>query len=120
ADFQETLEMVEKIEFAKVHLFPYSRRDRTRAALYPNQIPDSVMRERKQLLLEASERAAFRLRERFLGRTMPVLLEGGEKEGEIFGHTPNFLPVSIEKRDHQPNQYVSVELLENRPDGFWG
>lgn len=119
-DFAETLEIVEKVGFAKIHVFPYSPRARTRAALYPNQIADAIMQKRKRALLEASERAAFHLRERFVGRVMPVLLEGGEDKETISGHTPNFLSVKVAKGSLHPNLFVQVKLLENRPDGFWG
>lgn len=112
ADFQETLDVMEEVEFAKVHMFPYSRRDRTRAALYPNQVAAPVIAERKQRLLRAAEASAFRLRERYVGRTMQVLTEGNG-----MGHTANFLPVAL---DHPSNELVEVTLVENRPDALVG
>jgi threonylcarbamoyladenosine tRNA methylthiotransferase MtaB len=115
ADFQETLEIVSKVQFAKVHMFPYSPRKRTRAALYPNQVGPDVIRRRKQELLRLAERAAFDLRSRFVGRKMPVLLENEEKEGMIFGHTPNFLRVSVPKEQFRPNDLIDVELIDNTP-----
>jgi hypothetical protein len=57
------------------------------------------------------------MREKFLGRRMPVLTES--KEGGTFGHTSNFLPVYLEE-DFPPNTIVEVLLVENRPDGFLG
>lgn len=119
-DFEETMDLMEKVQFSKVHMFPYSPRKRTRAALYPNQIPSDVMKKRKALLLQKAEKSAFLLREKFLGRTMPILLENEEKEGWISGHTPNFLRVFIPKNNHKANEIVTVELLENRPDGILG
>ncbi len=120
ADFAETVDVVEKVQFAKVHMFPYSPRKRTRAALYPNQIPPSVMKERKQRLLRLAEKTAFQLREQFVGREMTILLENEEKEGLISGHTPNFLRVWVPKRSFQPNDLVKVKLVENGPDGLIG
>lgn len=120
ADFAETVDLVEQIEFAKIHMFPYSPRKRTRAALYPNQVPNDVMRERKAKLLKLAEVSAFRLRERFLGRTMEILLENEESEGMISGHTPNFLRVWIKKENFQPNDLVQVRLNQNSPSGFLG
>lgn len=121
SDFAETVELVEKVKFAKIHMFPYSPRKRTRAALFPNQVPSDQMKQRKQTLLHLAEKTAFQLRAQFVGRIMPVLLENEEKEGAfISGHTPNFLRVWIPKGVHQPNDLVTVQLLENRPDGFIG
>lgn len=120
SDFKETMEMVEAVQFAKVHMFPFSVRDRTRAALYPNRVSPETIRRRKQELLHLSEKVAFKLREKFVGQTMMVLLENDVREEKIFGHTPNFLPVFIPKGDLQPNAWIEVKVIENRPEGLLG
>ena len=120
ADFQETLEIVSHTQFAKIHIFPYSPRKRTRAALYPNQVAPADIQRRKQELLRLAEKTAFTLRGRFLGRQMKVLLENEEKEGFLSGYTPNFLRVFVPKQNLSPNDLVDVLLLENGPEGFFG
>ncbi len=119
-DFAETMEIVQKVQFAKVHMFPYSPRKRTRAALYPNRVVPDVLRRRKQELLRLAEKTAFDLRQTFLGRTMQVLLENEEKENLLSGHTANFLRVWVPKQNHKPNELISVELIGNEPDGLIG
>ena len=122
ADFSETLEVIEALPFAKVHMFPYSPRKRTRAALYPNQVSAQAMQERKQILLRSAERKAFSLREQFVGREMTVLLEQSEeaKEGFLSGHTDNFLRVWVPKGSNVANDLVKVSLVANEPDGLMG
>ena len=66
-DFQDTLDVVHSVQFAKVHMFPFSPRPRTRAALMPNPVPIDVIRERKQRLMHGAEQAAFKLREAYAG-----------------------------------------------------
>jgi threonylcarbamoyladenosine tRNA methylthiotransferase MtaB len=115
-DFEETLEIMREVKFAKVHMFPYSPRARTRAATYPNPVTPAVMNERRQIVLRESEKLAFELREDYVGRKMKVLIED-EKEG--FGHTDNFLPVVCQfpvKR----NTIVEVECIKNTPEGLIG
>lgn len=119
ADFQETVDMVSQVRFAKVHLFPYSPRKRTRAALYPNRIPPEVMQERKSDLLRHCEKTAFRVRSQFVGREMEILLEEGDEEF-LFGHTKNFLRVKVPKGSLKPNRIVPVLLKENQPDALIG
>jgi len=120
ADFEDTQEIIKKVRFAKVHMFPFSPREKTRAALYPNPVSPEMIRERKQILLRLAEQVAFDLRALFVGRVMPVLLEG-ETEGDLIsGHTPNFLRVWIPKEGRSANEVVNVHLEENRPDGFVG
>jgi len=115
ADFADTLDLMGQVEFAKVHMFPYSPRDRTRAALYPNQISDAVKAGRKQKVLRLSEQIAYSLRERYVGRVMPVLMENGNT-----GHTENFLQVSVQGEGLKPNEIVQVHLVENTPEGLIG
>lgn len=118
SDFEETLELVEKVKFAKVHMFPYSPRKKTRAALYPNRVLPEVMKERKQRLLRLAEKTGFELRERFIGRKMEVLLENETKPGFLSGHTANFLRVWVPAGTHKPNELLEVTLARNEPDGL--
>jgi threonylcarbamoyladenosine tRNA methylthiotransferase MtaB len=113
-DFEETLEIMREVKFAKVHMFPYSPRARTRAATYPNQIPPAVMNERKQIVLRESEKLAFELREAYVGKQMKVLIED-----EGFGHTENFLPV-VCQLPVKRNTIVEVECIKNTPKGLLG
>lgn len=119
SDFQETLDLMKEVRFAKVHMFPYSVRKRTRAALFSGKIPSEVIGKRKAIVLEQAERLAFELREQYVGRTMRVLLET-EKGEHMVGHTDNFLTVLVPKGNLTSNQLVQVNLIENRPEGLWG
>lgn len=119
-DFQETLEMLSEVEFAKVHMFPYSRRERTRAALYPHQVPKEVMQERKQRVLRQAEEIAFSLRERYVGQRRSVLVESEDSAGQMSGHTDNFLTVVVEGDKSLANTLVEVKLLSNAPHALIG
>ncbi len=120
ADFNETLEVMKEVRFAKVHMFPYSERPRTRAALYPNKVPQDVIQTRKAQVLALSEQIAFDLRQGYVGRTIEVLTES-QQEGEyIAGHTANFLSVLVPKANLKPNELINVHLLENTPSGLIG
>lgn len=120
ADFAETLDLVQQVKFAKVHMFPYSPRKRTRAALYPNKVPQDVIRRRKQELLRLAEKTGFELRQKFVGRKMKVLLENESKPGFLSGHTDNFLRVWVPAENRKPNDLIEVTLVSNEPDGLIG
>jgi len=121
-DFAETLDVMRQVKFAKVHMFPYSDRPRTRSALMPNKVPQELIKERKQEVLRLAEQLSFALRETYLHRRMMVLTEGQEEGSphEIVGHTANFLPVRIQDPSLASNQLVEVELTENTPSGLLG
>lgn len=111
-EFQETLEVMEEVRFAKVHMFPYSERPKTRSARFTDKVPQVVMNERRDKVQRFSEKIAFDLRQTYVGRTMKVLLESNSS-----GHTDNFLEVFI---DGEKNQIIDVELIENTALGLVG
>jgi threonylcarbamoyladenosine tRNA methylthiotransferase MtaB len=114
-DFQDTLEVMHHVKFAKVHMFPYSERPRTRAATYPNKVPKELINQRREQVMRLSEQLAFQLRQQYVGRTMTVLTENSGQ-----GHTENFLNVLISDSSYGANELVEVKLVENTPQGLVG
>lgn len=122
-DFEETLEVMREVKFAKVHMFPYSERPRTKAATYKNKVPSLEIQRRKQIVLRLSEELSFSLREKYLGKEREVLLEKDDSSLSeyITGHTDNFLPVLIRKQEGlSSNQIVKVRFVANEPEGLVG
>lgn len=117
-DFADTLEVMEQVKFAKVHMFPYSDRPRTRSMLMPNKVSPEVMKKRKQEVLRLSEQLAYELRNKYVGQQMTLLTESSEG-GETSGHTSNFLPVKLFS-SIPSNTLVNVEIIENRAEGLIG
>jgi tRNA-2-methylthio-N6-dimethylallyladenosine synthase len=76
ADFEETLEVVEEVGYDGAFTFVFSPRRGTAAAELPEHVPHAVKRERMQRLVEVVQRRAHERAERFVGRSMEVLVEG--------------------------------------------
>jgi threonylcarbamoyladenosine tRNA methylthiotransferase MtaB len=121
-DFADTLSVMREVQFAKVHMFPYSERPKTRAAQYPNKVPHAIIKERKQEVLKVAEQISYDLRSKFVGKQRYVLTESLDpaRPHEIFGHTDNFLSVWIQEQNVSPNEILHVELFENTPTGLLG
>lgn len=122
SDFMETLEMVEEVRFAKVHIFPYSTRPKTRASRFLDIIPPQEIQRRKQILLESANRVAFALRNDFIGKELEVLIESTDsqrEDGYMRGHTDNFLEVSVEASPMLArNLIVRVKTFANEADNL--
>ena len=116
-DFEDTIDVMNQVRFAKVHMFPYSVRQRTRAALYPNKIRPEVIQERKQRLLRLAEQHAFELRQSYVGSKRWVLFE---QESASTGHTDNFLCVTVPDSQVKSNELLEVELIANESDALIG
>lgn len=110
--FLETLETVKKMKFSKIHVFPFSKRDGTVAAELPNQIAESIKKDRVHRLIEVSKELEIAYMEKFIGETVSFLPEI-EKDGMIIGHTSNYLAVKIpgELKNHETMEVV-LEKIE--------
>lgn len=112
ADFQDTISIMNETEFAKIHMFPYSKRPRTRAALFTDHVESGIIKDRKNKVLRLSELNAFKLRQKYVGRTMEVLVESESK-----GHTHNFLEV-VFANPMISNEIVHAKLIDNSAEGL--
>ncbi|MBN1530066.1 MAG: tRNA (N6-isopentenyl adenosine(37)-C2)-methylthiotransferase MiaB [Thermoleophilaceae bacterium] len=111
ADFEETMEVVEEVRFDSAFTFAFSPRRGTEAATLPEQVPPEVKRERMERLVETVQRHATERAQRFVGRTMEVLVEGPSRtdparlRGRIsHNKTVNFAGVA------EPGELAGVEI----------
>ena len=109
-EFERTYEFLKEINFYKMHVFKYSRRDGTKAATMPNQIAPNIQEERSKKLISLSNKNQQIYNESYVGKTVQVLFEEASK-GYIKGHTQNYLVVNI-KEDIEKfhNQIVPVKI----------
>lgn len=91
-DFEESCRFIEEMGFAKVHIFPYSRRTGTDAADMPNQVPNSVKTERCAKMAERAEAVRQKFLAEQVGKTESVLIESEIKDGMMQGYTKNYTP----------------------------
>jgi threonylcarbamoyladenosine tRNA methylthiotransferase MtaB len=123
AEFAESLAFVETMAFARLHIFRYSPRPRTRAASMPDQVPGPTAAGRSQLLHQLGDRMEHAFRRHFLGRTMEVLWETGEAEGADWlwdGLTENYLRVSATGGPALRNVITPTRLVSDAGDGLRG
>ena len=92
-EFENTIKTLNKIEFSKLHVFPYSPRDNTPSSKLP-QIPDYVKKNQTDKLLELSKQFEIKYMKKFLSKKLDVLIEV-TKDGYSYGHTTNYLAVKV-------------------------
>jgi len=114
-DFEESLKVIGAVEFAKVHMFPYSDREKTRASRMEGKVSKEVMERRRQKLMKVAKEQGVKLRDRYVGRKMKVLVENGNK-----GHTENFLEVEIQGTKVRSNDIVEVLIQGNTENHLVG
>ncbi len=92
--FNETIETVKRIEFSKIHVFPYSRRKGTKADLMDGQVDESVKKERSRILVNVSKELEINYMNKFIDSEVEFIPET-YKDGYIYGHTGNYLSIKM-------------------------
>ncbi len=116
-DFKESLDFVSEMRFLKVHVFPYSIREGTRAAEFKNQISPSVKKERAHLMQEKTEQIRKEILKENIGRECEILIEGREKGELSIGYTKDYVPVFVESCNVPEGSLINVKIIGIHGDG---
>ena len=115
-EFNITYEFLKEIAFYKMHIFKYSPRKGTKAAVMPNQVDGKVKEERSKKLIELSNANENRYNQKYIGKDVEVLFE--ERDGDfIKGHTKNYIVVKLKTNsDELVNKIACVKVSEAKSD----
>ena len=119
-EFSQSLAFVESVGFARVHIFPYSRRPGTAADKYPDQLSPDVKKDRAARMASAAEKGMADFLHSQVGRVEQVLIETRNKNGLYEGYTMNYTPVFIKADYSLVGEIVSVRLTEAHKDFCMG
>lgn len=107
-DMEDTLKFIKEIKFTKIHTFPYSKREGTKAASMENQIDETIKRKRVKTVLELSDQLEQDFYQSKLNKTEEVIIEQ-TKDGKSYGYTSNYIKVEINS-PLKPNEVISVKI----------
>ena len=120
-DFELTLDLVKKVEFASAFSFKYSARPGTPAAELANQIPEAVKSERLSRLQTLLDQQRHAFNRRTVGRALDVLIEKpGRQAGQIAGKTPYLQAVHLEGSLDRIGDIVRVEIISAGGNSLFG
>ena len=112
-EFDTTVAFVKKVAFSDMHIFKFSPRKNTKAALMDGQLSEDIKNERSDVLLDLALEGAKRYMNDHIGRTEEVLLEEEKMilgKRYMIGHTPDYIPVAVPSEGQTPGDIVSVTL----------
>lgn len=110
-DFEDTMKLVERIDYAAAYSFKYSRRPGTPAADMFSQVPEEVKDERLQRLQALLREQQTRFNQSQIGKTLPVLVTGkARNEGQMAGRTPYLQATHFECSEDLTGQIVNVTM----------
>ena len=117
ADLEESLRFADEIKFAKIHIFPYSAREGTRAAKMPDQLTKAVKAERVKAMEEIEKKNRLAFWNKMIGTEQTIMPEE-EKNGYIQGTTANYCPVRW--KGMLSNSPVLIKITAHDDNGLIG
>ncbi len=119
-EFERSYDFCQQMEFARIHVFPYSPRRETEAARMPQPVVEKVKKQRSELMLALAKESSQNFSQKFLGKTMTVLWEKQSGDGVWSGLTDNYIKVYTTSDEDLTNKLLPVKLVEVYGDGVWG
>ncbi|MBR5566113.1 MAG: tRNA (N(6)-L-threonylcarbamoyladenosine(37)-C(2))-methylthiotransferase MtaB [Roseburia sp.] len=114
-EFAVTKQYLEDIHFYEMHIFQYSKREGTKAAVMKNQIPEPMKKERSAELLELEQKMSKEFREYYVEREVTALMEeewnyGGNRY--FVGYTKEYVKVAVKTQEDLTNQFITGKIKE--------
>lgn len=108
-DFLESVEFARRVGFAKIHVFPYSRRPGTAAAKMPGQLPSGEKKRRARELIAVGEALRRKFLQGMVGTIQEVLFEEGGPDGQV-GYTANYTPAAVMEVERLQGKLLPVRI----------
>ncbi len=113
-EFEKSKAFVDKVDFYETHVFKYSKRQGTKAAVMENQVPEQIKTQRSNILLELDAQKREKYESNFVGKDVEVLMEESVQiNGETFqvGHTKEYVKIALQTEENLQNQVTNVEIV---------
>ncbi len=119
-EFKKSLEFVEKVGFAKVHVFPYSIREGTVAAKMPNQVTRQEKENRAHIMAQTAQKGTDVFLQVQLGKIEKVLFETKTSDGGWRGYTPSYADVKVISNEDLSGLVKNVKMVRIEKDYIIG
>ncbi len=110
-DFEDTLNLIKEVKFLKVHVFPYSPRPGTPAAVMENQISKKLKSQRVKKVIEISDKSSKLVLKDFLNTNADVLYETQDDDGYFEGYTSNYILVKCKSKEDIRGKLLTTKLV---------
>lgn len=112
-EFEKSMAFVDKVDFYETHIFKYSKRQGTKAAVMENQVPEQIKTDRSNRMLQMDKIKREKYEVQFIGTEVEVLMEESiQIHGKTFqvGHTKEYVKVALETDENLQNQLIKFEI----------
>ncbi|NBD22874.1 tRNA (N(6)-L-threonylcarbamoyladenosine(37)-C(2))-methylthiotransferase MtaB [Paenibacillus glycinis] len=114
--YRNGFDFMEKLGFAEMHVFPYSKRTGTPAARMDDQVDEDVKNERVHQLIDLSERMQLKYAEKYVGEVLDVIPErafnGASGEAKVMGYSDNYIQIAFDGAESLIGQLCRVKVTQ--------
>ena len=110
-EFDITVNNLKEIAFYKMHVFKYSPRKGTKAAVMKGQVSGDIKEKRSKCLLTMSDEFEIKYQKDYIGKEVNVLIEELDEDNYYKGHTENFIMVKVKAREDIINKIVKINIV---------
>lgn len=114
--FEQEIEFVKKMNFSNIHIFTYSKREKTPAASMPGQVPGNIANERRLRLVKIADEMKTDFVKSQIGKTLPVLFERKNKAGYFQGWSDNYINFICDDPSIKKHVITKVKAVEVTDD----
>ena len=108
--FENTYNVIKKIGFSGLHIFPYSDRENTEASKISEKISNKTKKKRVKIMEDLRDKMALDIRKKYLGKELAILFEE-EKEKRFYGYSENFLKVESIDNKQLVNKINKIKII---------
>lgn len=121
-DFQATFDYMQKVQYDSAFIFKYSSREGTKAYSWQETVSEKEKVERLESLVKLQTEISEKLNQKYVGKTVEVLIEGTAKKGEdkYYGKSPHFKTVVFDKNGDRPGDFVNILVEKATPHTLLG
>ncbi|OHB61052.1 MAG: tRNA (N(6)-L-threonylcarbamoyladenosine(37)-C(2))-methylthiotransferase MtaB [Planctomycetes bacterium RBG_13_46_10] len=120
ADFEQTVTLAKEVGFAKMHVFAFSLRKGTAAAMIQNPVDKKIIKERSKILRELDKKMQSDFRKQFIGETTEVLLENSTSQPHGRAERYFYVYLNNSTSSLKANELIKVKLIKNEQNGVLG
>lgn len=120
--FLNTYKLLEELPISYFHVFPYSKREKTKAAAFPDQVASKTISNRSEMLRKLGKTKKEKFYSNYMGKKLNVLIEEkrDRQSGSLKGRSRNYIPILLEGPDTLKNQEMEVEITKVEGEKVWG
>lgn len=110
-EFNNSYNLLDESELTYFHVFPYSKRKGTKAAIMDNQIDPGVIKQRSKIIRDLGMKKKIEFNKKFVGKELEVLVENNSK-----GTSRNYISVKLHKDDYSKGELIDVVISDLEDD----